>query len=120
MIGPAIQKIVVGEVEKAHHTLTRFFALHAGVSTAMLIGPVVIHIYLLRKHEIRKRTKAQKRFYFWPDQILKDAIACLTVLLAVLGLTIYFQGAPLGPPADPNNKLSCTPRMVFPLSFSTA
>ena len=92
LIGPALQKIVVGGVEYGHHTLTRFFALHAGVLPASLVALVVGHIYLFRKHGIHVKEPRPKRdSYFWPDQVLKDAIACLAVLLAVVILTIYFQ-----------------------------
>ena len=118
LIGPALQKIVVGGVEYGHHTLTRFFALHAGVLPAMLIGLVVVHIYLFRKHGIHvKEPRPKKDSYFWPDQILKDAIACLAVLLAVVGLTIYFHGAPLGPPADPANEFPARPEWYFLFLF---
>lgn len=117
-IGSAIQKIVVGGVEYGHHTLTRFFALHAGVLPAMLIGLVVIHIYLFRKHGIHvKEPRPKKDSYFWPDQILKDAIACLAILLAVVGLTLYFRGAPLGPPADPANEFPARPEWYFLFLF---
>ena len=37
---------------------------------------------------------------FWPDQILKDAMACLAVLAAVMGLSIW-KGAELAAPANP-------------------
>lgn len=117
-IGPALQKIVVGGVEYGHHTLTRFFALHAGVLPAMLVGLVVVHIYLFRKHGIHvKEPRPKKDSYFWPDQILKDAIACLAVLLAVVALTIYFRGAPLGPPADPANEFPARPEWYFLFLF---
>jgi len=118
LIGPAIQKIVVGGVEYGHHTLTRFFALHAGVLPAMLIGLVVVHIYLFRKHGIHvKEPRPKKGSYFWPDQILKDAIAWMAILLAVVGLTIYFKGAPLGPPADPANEFPARPEWYFLFLF---
>ena len=117
-VGHAIQKIVVGGVEYGHHTLTRFFALHAGVLPAMLIGLVVIHIYLFRKHGIHvKEPRPKKDSYFWPDQILKDAIACLAVLTAVVVLTVYFRGAPLGPPADPANEFPARPEWYFLFLF---
>ena len=117
-IGPAIQKIVVGGVEYGHHTLTRFFALHAGVLPAMLIGLVVVHIYLFRKHGIHvKEPRPKKDSYFWPDQILKDAIACLAVFAAVVFLTVYFRGAPLGPPADPANEFPARPEWYFLFLF---
>lgn len=37
---------------------------------------------------------------FWPDQALRDAVACLAVMAAVLYLVIRTGGAPLGAPAD--------------------
>ena len=118
LIGPMIQKVVVGGVEYGHHTLTRFFALHAGILPASLIGLVVVHIYLFRKHGIHvKEPRPKKDSYFWPDQILKDAVACLAVLLAVVTLTIYFHGAPLGPPADPSNEFPARPEWYFLFLF---
>ena len=47
-----LQKIVVGGVEYGHQTITRFFALHAGILPASLIGLVVVHIYLFRMQGI--------------------------------------------------------------------
>jgi len=118
LIGPIIQKVVVGGVEYGHHTLTRFFALHAGILPASLIGLVVVHIYLFRKHGIHvKEPRPRKDPFFWPDQILKDAVACLAVLLAVVTLTIYFHGAPLGPPADPSNEFPARPEWYFLFLF---
>ena len=114
LIGTALQKIVVGGSEYGHYTLTRFFALHAGVLPATLVGLVFVHIYLFRKHGIHVKEPRPKRdSYFWPDQVLKDAVACLAVLLAVVGLTIYFRGAPLGPPADPSNEFPARPEWYF-------
>ena len=118
LIGTALQKIVVGGSEYGHHTLTRFFALHAGVLPATLVALVVAHIYLFRKHGIHVKEPRPKRdSYFWPDQVLKDAIACLAVLLAVVALTIYFRGAPLGPPADPSNEFPARPEWYFLFLF---
>ena len=118
LIGPALQKIVVGGSEYGHHTLTCFFALHAGVLPASLVALVVAHIYLFRKHGIHVKEPRPKRdSYFWPDQVLKDAIACLAVLLAVVALTIYFRGAPLGPPADPSNEFPARPEWYFLFLF---
>src|SRR6266404_5658455 len=49
-IGPGLQKIIIGGPEYGHHTLTRFFALHAGVLPAAVTGLVAVHIYLFRRH----------------------------------------------------------------------
>lgn len=118
LIGPILQKIVVGGVEYGHQTITRFFALHAGILPAALIGLVVAHIYLFRKHGIHvKEPRPKKDSYFWPDQILKDGVACLAVMLAVIILTLYFKGAPLGPPADPSNEFPARPEWYFLFLF---
>ncbi len=118
LVGPMLQKIVVGGVEYGHQTITRFFALHAGILPAALIGLVVGHIYLFRKHGIHvKEPRPKKDSYFWPDQILKDGVACLAVLMAVVILTLYFKGAPLGPPADPSNEFPARPEWYFLFLF---
>ena len=166
VIGGDIQKVVVGGSDYGHHTLTRFFALHAGVLPASLIGLIVFHIYLFRKHgitEAKPTTKAGSLYYwyftalcllglsaasfifresnpswvfwipsaltlatiiriaflhvkgksddsfsrprrdgmFWPDQILKDAIAGFAVMGAELFL-VFWKGTELTSPADPS------------------
>ena len=67
LIGPALQNIVVGGVEYGHHTITRFFALHAGILPAALIALVIGHIYLFRKHGIHvKEPRRKKTVIFGP------------------------------------------------------
>ena len=36
-VGPELQKLVIGGADYGHHTLTRFFALHAGVLPGLVI-----------------------------------------------------------------------------------
>ena len=165
-IGDDLQKIIIGGSDYGHHTLTRFFALHAGVLPGALVALVVVHIYLFRRHgitEAKPATRASALYYwsllgfvfgtltilafvfedatkqwvprvicgvflaiaarifflvsrgkdddsasrpkrdgmFWPDQILKDAIACVAVMAAVL-FFVFWQGTGLTPPADPS------------------
>ena len=109
--GGAIQRLVVGGPEYGHHTLTRFFALHAGILPALVALLVVGHVYLFRKHGITaKQPLRRPDAAFWPDQVLQDSVACLAVLLTVLLLIFWPRitqsGAPLGPdlgaPADPS------------------
>ncbi|MBI3414208.1 MAG: cytochrome b N-terminal domain-containing protein, partial [Verrucomicrobia bacterium] len=81
LIGPALQRIIVGGVDYGHHTLTRFFALHAGVLPAGIIVLLVGHIYVFRRHGVTaKRPLKGPDAPFWPDQVLKDVVACLAVL----------------------------------------
>jgi len=141
-VGEPLQKLVVGGGEYGHHTLTRFFALHAGVLPAVLIGFLVLHVAIFRKHGIHPKTVDPKRdCYFWPDQVLRDGVACLAVLLVVLfciGMPVIFGhdgdfnsrleaakadpgahlGAHLTAPADPSNKFSAArPEWYFLFLF---
>jgi quinol-cytochrome oxidoreductase complex cytochrome b subunit/mono/diheme cytochrome c family protein len=132
LVGPSLQQIVVGGADYGHHTLTRFFALHAGILPASLVFFLVLHIALFRRHGIRY--KLPPKFAdtsFWPDQVLKDAVACLAVLIVVLVLCLRpFQwasdgvawgptgGAELGAPADPSNQYSAArPEWYFLFLF---
>src|SRR5215213_1764150 len=103
-IGPELKKLAVGGSEYGHLTLTRFFALHAGVLPGLLVMFLTLHVALFRRHGIHARVPHRgAEQTFWPDQVLKDSIAALAVLAVVLGLTIYFGGAELTAPADPAN-----------------
>lgn len=132
-VGPDLQKLVVGGSDYGHHTLTRFFALHAGLLPALLVFFLVLHVALFRRHGIHTRQPhARPDTTFWPDQVLKDAVACLAVLLFVLMLTVWpafkgehtgqplgdYLGAELGAPADPSNEYSAArPEWYFLFLF---
>jgi ubiquinol-cytochrome c reductase cytochrome b subunit len=120
-VGKDMQQIVVGGDAYGHHTLTRFFALHAGILPALLIVFLVLHIALFRRHGITaRRTAGRADQYFWPHQVLLDGVACLVVLGVVLLAAINFDfaalakgelsgathGAELGAPADPSEQYS--------------
>jgi ubiquinol-cytochrome c reductase cytochrome b subunit len=101
--GQSMQKVVVGGSEYGHNTLTRFFALHAGVLPGLLIMVLGMHVMMFRKHGITAKSSAKREDeYFWPKQVFKDSAGCLLLLLAVGLVVIYKHGADLGPPAEPN------------------
>lgn len=100
--GKMVQEAAQGGSTYGHHTLTRFFAMHAGVLPGLLIGFLVLHIYVFRRHGIKSKNLAHgPTVPFWPDQVLKDAVASLGVFAIVLLLAV-FKGAELGPPANPS------------------
>jgi ubiquinol-cytochrome c reductase cytochrome b subunit len=102
VVGESMQQLMQGGPEYGHHTLTRFFALHAGILPATLVAFLFMHIYVFRRHGLTIKEKGAKPTddLFWPDQILKDAVACLAVLAAILFLAIW-KGAELTAPANP-------------------
>jgi len=118
VVGPSLQQLVIGGPEYGHHTLTRFFALHAGFLPATLVLFLVVHLTLFRKHGLHaKQPLTRPDAMFWPDQVLKDAVAMLAVMAVVLGVILVPAvramfagaavvpgelGAELGAPADPS------------------
>ncbi|HEX7861524.1 MAG TPA: cytochrome b N-terminal domain-containing protein [Verrucomicrobiae bacterium] len=127
VIGPWLQKVIIGGSDYGHHTLTRFFALHAGVLPAATVALIVVHIYLFRRHGLTAKQPLRRRDApFWPDQVLKDAVACMAVLATVLVL-IYLPrlkdagaplGAELGAPANPSEAFSAArPEWYFLFLF---
>ncbi len=118
VVGSQLQQLAQGGPEYGHHTLTRFFAMHAGILPGTLIAFLVLHIAVFRRHGITvpdpDRAPAAT---FWPDQVLKDAVACLAVLVTVLTLTIW-KGAELAAPADPSEAYSAArPEWYFLFLF---
>jgi ubiquinol-cytochrome c reductase cytochrome b subunit len=127
VIGPSLQKLVIGGADYGHHTLTRFFALHAGVLPGAIVALLVAHIYLFRRHGIKAKEPLRRPdAAFWPDQVLKDVVACLAVLAVVLILTLRPwllgshgpPGAELGAPADGSEPYSAArPEWYFLFLF---
>lgn len=106
-VGPELQKVLIGGTEYGHQTLTRFFAIHAGLLPGLMIVFIAGHVYLFRRHGITPKEPLKgKDEDFWPEQILKDAVACLAVLAAILFFVIWHHGAPLSAPADPSDQFS--------------
>ncbi len=117
LVGPQLQRVIVGGPDYGHATLTRFFALHAGVLPALVVAAVVGHIYLFRKHGLTPAKPIRKPDgRFWPDQLLMDAVACLAVMAAVLVLTFWLR-APLSAPADPSEPFPARPEWYFLFLF---
>ena len=118
LIGPSVQQVVIGGSDYGHLTLTRFFALHAGILPGTLVAMLVLHLTLFRKHGLCAKQPIRKPdAMFWPDQVFCDAVACLGVLAVVLGVILLPAlramlegrpidpgelGAELGAPADPS------------------
>ncbi len=118
VIGPALEKLVVGAGDYGHHTLTRFFALHAGFIPGAIIAFIVAHVYLFRRHGLTpKEPKKKPDAAFWPNQVLCDAVACLTVLAVILYFNLRSHGAPLDAPADPSQPYPARPEWYFLFLF---
>ncbi|MDB4691133.1 cytochrome b N-terminal domain-containing protein [Verrucomicrobia bacterium] len=116
VFGTYLERLTVGGEHFGHHTLTRFFALHAGVLPVVFSGLLLARMMLVRRYRKQAfkgiaRTEINVSS-FWPGQALKNAIACLAVMGLVtlmtlkpqwFGFTHIGMGAPLAAPADPTD-----------------
>lgn len=119
LVGSPMQTVVVGGAAYGHHTLTRFFALHAGLIPGLIMLLIVGHVYLFRRHGVTpaKPLKGPDEG-FWPEQVLRDVVACLAVLAVVVFFIVREHGAPLGAPADPAEQFSAArPEWYFLFLF---
>ena len=118
VVGREVQVLAQGGSDYGHLTLTRFFAMHAGILPTLLVGFLALHIYVFRRHGLTVHDpKHAPETTFWPDQVLKDSVACLAVLAVVLLLAL-FRGAEMSAPADPAVKFDAArPEWYFLFLF---
>ena len=119
VFGSQIERLIVGGSDYGNLTLTRFFALHAGILPGTIVVLVAGHIALFRRHGITAKKPFRKPdANFWPDQVLMDAVAALAVVVTAVSLTLYFRGAELSAPADPSEPYSAArPEWYFLFLF---
>ena len=114
VLGSYIKKVALGGSDYGNQTLTRFFSLYVFVLPLSLIGLVVVHIYLLRRHGLTppKNTRGIVGRH-WPAQALRDSIAALVVMGVLVALVLANGGANLDAPADPSGQYPARPEWYF-------
>jgi ubiquinol-cytochrome c reductase cytochrome b subunit len=85
-------------------TLLRWYSAHVFLLPACLIGFIVAHVYLMRRHGISGPVApvAGPAKPFYPYHALKDTLAIAVVFAALLTCAISFPAA-LDAPADPTD-----------------
>ncbi|MDP6358846.1 MAG: cytochrome b N-terminal domain-containing protein, partial [Planctomycetota bacterium] len=121
LIGPEIERLAVGGTDFGHHTLTRFFALHAGLLPAIIGLLLIVHLKLCRRNaRLESEASQEPGCAYWPDQAWRNAVAGMFVLGAVVLLVLYHRGAKLGAPADPSESFrAARPDWYFLFLFQT-
>ena len=113
LLGPYIQKIVVGGADYGNQTLTRFYGLHVGLLPVLLVMCLGAHIAMFRKHGVTASPKAVGVEAFWPRQVFFDIVASLAVLGVLVVLVVSEGGANLDAPADPSSDYPARPEWYF-------
>jgi ubiquinol-cytochrome c reductase cytochrome b subunit len=103
VVGPYIQKIVVGGPDYGNQTLTRFYGLHVGALPALFVMCMAAHIMLFRRHGLCPPKHAHRRAtgVFWPEQLFMDTVCSVAVFGIIVLLVVSEHGANLDAPADP-------------------
>jgi len=92
VIGPWLQKVIVGGPEYGHHTLTRFYALHVGVLPPLVIVLIVAHLAVFRRYGVTVPKEVKGEAMFWPAQAFRDLVVCLMIFAVMLVLVFFGHG----------------------------
>jgi ubiquinol-cytochrome c reductase cytochrome b subunit len=105
VLGPYLQKIVVGGADYGNQTLTRFYGLHVGILPGLFVLCLAAHVALFRRHGLTPPRHAERRATgtFWPEQLFMDSVASVVVFSVVVGLVLSERGANLDAPAEPSS-----------------
>lgn len=113
--GADVQAAMLGGNDLGNLTLTRFFALHVLVLPVALGALVALHVLVHRKHGVTPRwgrgadELARATRPYWPAQAFRNAVAVVVAMAALVGWTIYRDGAGLSAPADPSAAFDARP-----------
>ena len=103
-VGEQIASLLRGGIDLGALTLGRWYAAHVLLLPAALVGFVVAHLYLMRRHGISGplRPSDGEPRPFYPYHALKDTMAIAVVFAALLTLAATIP-APLDAIADPSD-----------------
>jgi len=115
LVGPSLQRLLVGGSDYGHLTLTRFYGLHVALLPAALVLVLAAHVALFRRHGVTPPADAnpEKTEPFYPRQLGKDLVVGLAILGVLFALTLREHGAPLDAPADPSSDYPARPEWYF-------
>lgn len=103
VLGPYVQKLLIGGTEYGNQTLTRFFALHVAVLPAVFVALLAAHIALARRQgptpPLGTEDEGTSQSY-WPHQSFRNAVFVAGVMAIVVGVVLFNGGAHLDAPAD--------------------
>lgn len=115
VVGPALQRFVLAGSEAGHLTLTRLYSLHVFLLPMALLGLLLAHVALSRRHGLTPLPGAnlERVERYHPKQVGLNLIAALLVLNVLFALAALEHGAPLAAPADPMSDYPARPAWYF-------
>ncbi|MBC8425654.1 cytochrome bc complex cytochrome b subunit [bacterium] len=116
LVGPVLADLLRGGPEIGPQTLTRLFALHAGLLPILTTLLIVFHVFFIRTHGVTEMEfkgeevpEERRYFRFFPDHVMTEMIIALFVLYLLTVVSLIFP-AHMGPRANP----AVTPAHIKP------
>jgi len=112
LLGPLLQRLLIGGDEVGNLTLTHLYFLHVGLLPLVVGGLCAVHLHQVFRHGDRVaqgqlEMTVGSPMPYWPYQTARNWVV-LSVLMGVISWWAATDGAPLDAPADAS--LPSTPR----------
>lgn len=116
LVGPMLQRMLIGGDEVGNLTLTHLYFLHVGL-LPLLVGLLsAVHLQQIYRHglvsEPNDSLPRPPATPYWPYQTVRNQ-AVLAVVVAIVGGLAWTYGAPLDAPADASLPHSPRPEWYF-------
>ncbi len=109
VIGPYLSNVMGSTNGIGVGTFSRFYALHTLVLPSTMVGIIIFHVYLVKRHGVAPgASDSGRKSRFYPTQAYRD-IAAIFVLFLVLFFMAAAVNAPLEAIANPTDP-TYTPR----------
>jgi len=114
VVGPLVQRLIVGGAELGNGALGRLYALHVGLLPALVLVALGGHVALARRHALARpdgRTGSVEPA--WPKQVFVNLLTSVVLLGIVAALVVVNHGVALEAPADPAGEYPARPAWFF-------
>ena len=118
VIGGEIIRLMRGGGSMGQLALSRLFGVHVGILPLLLAVLIILHLVAFRRFGTVGPWDESKRNFsepFWPDQVFKDTVVAILVVLIIVTLSV-FAPKPFYGPADPLDA-SFTPKPEWNFLF---
>jgi ubiquinol-cytochrome c reductase cytochrome b subunit len=115
LIGPSIQRLLIGGDQPGNLTLTHLYCLHVGLLPLLAMILLAVHIAQVYRHGLAgpdEPPTGSRPALYYPHQTVRNLLV-LSAIVGVILLASWYRGAPLDAPADPDLPQNPRPEWYF-------
>ncbi|MBS0261688.1 MAG: cytochrome b N-terminal domain-containing protein [Planctomycetes bacterium] len=119
LVGPMIQRLLIGGSQVGHLTFTHLYFLHVGLMPVVVMGLLLVHLNQVYRYGVTISDSVEgggAPLPYYPYQTIRNMIV-LAMMVGTLALISWRFGAPLDAPADPSLPHSPRPEWYFLFLF---